>query len=99
MNAAAWADVRPASSPDPQRLGGLDWTRRTGGKLTSLERGRLLAAIALGQWENVLGRAKLALGRLPSGAANVDIDTFAVPDSLFAREAELACAELPPLPA
>jgi hypothetical protein len=55
----------------------------------------LLAAIALGQWENVVGRAKLALGRLPAGAGNVDLNTFEAPDSLFAREAEQACAELP----
>jgi hypothetical protein len=55
----------------------------------------LLSAIALGQWENAIGRAKLALGRLPPGAANVDLDTFKAPDSLFAREAEQACAELP----
>ncbi|MGA2164287.1 MAG: phosphohydrolase [Solirubrobacteraceae bacterium] len=82
-------------TPDPQRLGGLGWAQRTAGRLTSRERGRLLAAIALGQWENVIGRAKLALGRLPPGAANVDLDTFAVPDSRFAREAEQACAELP----
>jgi hypothetical protein len=73
----------------------LEWVRRTGGRLTSRERARLLSAIALGQWENVIGRSKLALGRLPAGAANVDLDTFAVPDSLFAREAEQACAELP----
>jgi hypothetical protein len=83
------------NSPNPARLGGLGWTRRTGGRLTSRERRRLLAAIALGQWENVLGRAKLALGRLPAGAANVDLETFTAPDSLFAREAEHACAELP----
>jgi hypothetical protein len=81
--------------PDPQRLGGIGWARRTGGRLTGRERGRLLAAIALGQWENVLGRVKLALGQLPAGAANVDLDTFTVPDSMFAREAERACAELP----
>ncbi len=43
----------------------------------------------------MLGRAKLALGRLPAGATNVDLDTFAVPDTRFAREAEQACAELP----
>lgn len=55
----------------------------------------MLSAIALGQWENAIGRAKLALGRLPPGAANVDLDTFKVPDSLFAQEAEQACAELP----
>ena len=92
----ATSSRRGASTwPDPQRLGGLGWARRTGGRLTSRERGRLLAAIALGQWENVLGRAKLALERLPAGAANVDLDTFTVPDSPFAREAEQACAELP----
>jgi quinol monooxygenase YgiN len=63
--------------------------------LSSRERGRLLAAVALGQWENALGRAKLTLGRLPARAANVDLDTFSVPDSAFAREAERACDELP----
>jgi hypothetical protein len=83
------------SSADPQRLGGLGWAQRTGGRLTSRERSRLLSAIALSQWENVIGRAKLALGRLPPGATNVDLDTFIAPDSLFAREAEQACAELP----
>ena len=43
-----------------------------------------------------MGRAKLALGRIPAAAARVDLDTFQVPDSKFAREAEEACAELPP---
>jgi hypothetical protein len=81
--------------PDPQRLGGLGWARRSGGALTSSERRRLLAAIALGQWENLLGRAKLALGRLPAAAAAVDLGTFEAPDSSFAREAEQACAEQP----
>jgi hypothetical protein len=85
----------PSIAPDPQRLGGIGWARRSGGRLTQRERARLLAAIALGQWENALGRAKLALGSLPEGAAEVDLDTFAVPDSRFAREAEQACAELP----
>jgi len=95
MNFATESRDGASSSPDPQRLGGLGWTRRTGGRLTSRERGRLLSAIALGQWENVIGRAKLALGRLPPGSANIDLDTFTAPDSLFAREAEQACAELP----
>ena len=53
-----------AARPDPNRLGGLAWTRRTGGRLTRGERARLLAAIGRGQWDNVLGRAKLALGWL-----------------------------------
>jgi hypothetical protein len=82
-------------APDPERLGGLAWTRRGGGSLTGRERRRLIAAIALGQWENALGRAKLALGWLPAGAAAVDVRTFEPPDSPFAREAERACAEQP----
>ncbi len=82
-------------APGPERLGGLEWARRTGGTLTAGERRRLLAAIALGQWENVIGRVKLALGRLPAGARNVDVKTFEAPDSLLAREAEQACAEQP----
>jgi hypothetical protein len=84
------------TAPDPQRLGGLAWARRTGGRLSRAERRRLLAAIAVGQWQNIMGRAKLALGRLPEAAGHVDVDTFQVPDSKFAREAEEACAELPP---
>jgi hypothetical protein len=84
-----------APTVDPQRLGGLAWARRSGGRLTSGERRRLLAAIALGQWENLLGRARLALGRLPAGAASVDLSTFEAPDSSFAREAEQACTEQP----
>lgn len=83
------------SAPDPDRLGGLNWARRTGGRLSGPERRRLLAATALGQWEYALGRVKLLLGRLPRGAEAVDLDTFAVPDTAFAREAEQACAELP----
>ena len=62
MNFATESRDGASNSPDPQRVGGLGWTRRTGGRLTSRERGRLLSAIALGQWENVIGRAKLALG-------------------------------------
>lgn len=84
-----------SSIPDPNRLGGLAWARRTNGRLTRRERTRLLAAIFWGQWENLAGRTKLALGRLPAAAADVDIDTFVAPDSRFAREAELACEEMP----
>jgi hypothetical protein len=87
--------LRCAATPDPERLGGLAWARRTGGRLNSSERARLLAAIGIGQWENLLGRAKLALGRLPRGAADIDMSTFTPPDSAFAREAEQACAEQP----
>ena len=82
-------------APDPDRLGGLGWARRSGGRLTSAERRRLLAAVAIGQWENLMGRAKLALGRLPAGASDVDVRTFEPPNSLLAREAEQACREQP----
>ena len=84
-------------SPDPERLGGLAWARRTGGRLTGADRRRLLAGIAKGQAENLVGRAKLALGRLPAAANNVDARTFEPPDSKLAREAEEACAEQPAL--
>jgi len=84
------------SSPDLGRLGGLEWTRRTGGRMARRERGRLLAAIALGQWENVIGRAKLRMGTLPPGAADVDLETFVVSDSLLVRHAVEACDEQPP---
>lgn len=96
ISSAARSHANQLSTPDPERLGGLAWARRTGGNLSSRERRRLVAAIALGQWENALGRAKLALGRLPAGAAAVDIGTFLAPDSALAREAEQACAEQAP---
>ena len=84
------------NAPDPQRLGGLAWVRRTGGNLSRPERRRLVIAIAVGQWQNAVGRVKLALGQIPAAAARVDVHGFRVPDSGFARQAEEACAELPP---
>jgi HD domain-containing protein len=84
-----------ATRPDPERLGGLAWARRTNGRLTSAERRRLLGEIAKGQAVNLAGRAKLALGRVPAGAEAIDAREFAAPDSALAREAEQACAEQP----
>ena len=84
-----------AMRPDPDRLGGLAWARHGGGRLTSAERRRLLGEIAKGQAVNLAGRVKLALGRLPAGAAEIDASSFAPPDSKLAREAEEACAEQP----
>jgi hypothetical protein len=86
-----------AIAPDPERLGGLAWTRRTRGRLTGAERRRLLGAIALGQVENLAGRARLALGRVPRRAREIDADRFIPPDSKLAREAEEACREQPHL--
>lgn len=67
--------------PDPNRLGGLEWARRTRGKLTAAERRRLIGAIAVGQAVNIVGRVKLALGRLPDGASAIDVCDFEPPDS------------------
>jgi hypothetical protein len=83
--------------PDAGRLGGLEWARRTNGTLTAGERRRLLGAIAQGQAVNIVGRVKLALGRLPDGASDIDVRDFEPPDSKLAREAEAACAEQPDL--
>jgi len=83
--------------PDPERLGGFAWTRRTNGALNGAERRRLLPVIAAGQWDYMVGRAKLMLGRVPARAAAIDVATFSPPDSALAREAEAACEELSPL--
>ncbi len=95
MAASRQTTAASPARPDPERLGGIGWARRTGGTLSSGERRRLLAAIAVGQWENLMGRAKLALGRLPKGASEIDVKSFQAPDSSLAREAEQACAEQP----
>jgi hypothetical protein len=92
---ASVSDVVAAVKPDPERLGGLAWTRRTGGRLTAAERRRLLGVLAKGQAESLLGRAKLAFRRLPAGAHDVDARSFEPPDSRLARGAEQACAEQP----
>jgi hypothetical protein len=83
------------TAPDPNRLGGLAWTRRTRGRLSGGERRRLLGAIVAGQVQNARGRTRLALGRRHPRAGVVDAASFAPPDSSLAREAEMACAEQP----
>ena len=77
--------------PDPRRLGGLAWTRRTKGALTGAERRRLMVAVARGQAENLAGQVKLRMGRAPRGAHEVP----PVPDSAFARDAQEACDAQP----
>ncbi len=78
--------------PDPERLGGLGWTRRTGGRLTGAERRRLLAHVGRTYAQVVAGRIRLATGRLPPGASDLDLDAFAPPDSAFVREAAAAAS-------
>jgi hypothetical protein len=55
----------------------------------------LLGALAVAQLENVAGRVRLALGRRNPRASEVDVASFAPPDSRLAREAESACEEQP----
>lgn len=84
------------ATPDLERLGGLEWTRRTGGRLSAKERRHLLGEIVRGQAAYVASRIRLATGRLPAGAADIDAADFRPPDSAFARAAEAAAAEQTP---
>jgi hypothetical protein len=84
------------TAPDPQRLGGIGWARRTRGALTGAERRRLTGEITRALASTMAGRVKLALGRLPAGAADLDLADFRPPDSALAREAEEACREQSP---
>jgi hypothetical protein len=88
--------VSAMTQVDMDRIGGLQWTRRTGGHLTAGERLRLLGAIAIGQLPTLVGFLKLAVGYSPAAANRVDVGTFEPPNSRLAREAESACAEQPP---
>ena len=83
-------------TPDPERLGGIGWARRTRGSLSREERRHLIAAIARGQAEVMAGRVKLALGRLPEGAKDLHLHDFRPPDSALAADAEAACLEQSP---
>lgn len=82
--------------PNPDRTGGLNWTRRTRGSLTAGERRRLLGAVVRGQAGYLAGRIKLATGRVPAGAASLSAEALEPPDSRLARAAEEACREQPP---
>lgn len=82
-------------NPDPDRLGGLAWTRRTGGKLTGRERRRLLGEVVRGQGRYLAGLVKFATGRVPAGAARLSAEALEPPDSKLARLAEEACREQP----
>ena len=81
---------------DPERIGGLAWTERTNGNLTSAERRRLLGEIVRGQAGYIAGRVRLALGRSPAGAQDIALADFRPPDSALAKEAEEAASEQTP---
>ena len=95
MPDATSAAARPA--PDPERLGGIGWVRRTKGELTEKERRRLMGVVVAKQGAYIIGRIKLATGRVPAGAAVLDDpELLAPPDSAWARAAESACREQQP---
>lgn len=84
------------SLPDLERVGGLEWTKRTNGALTKSERRRLFGEVVRGQAEYLAGRIKLAAGRVPKGAESISVADFQPPDSRLARAAEEACEEQTP---
>ena len=84
------------SAVDPERIGGLAWTERTQGALTSAERRRLLGEVVRGQAGYIAGRIRLALGRTPPGAKDIAFADLRPPDSALATAAEQACREQPP---
>jgi hypothetical protein len=81
--------------PDPDRIGGLAWTRRTRGELTAAERRRLIGEVVRTQAVYIAGRVKLLTGYSPPAAGQLSADDLRPPDSAFARAAEEACAEQP----
>lgn len=79
------------SLPDLNRVGGLEWTRRTNGNLSRRERLRMIGDIGRGQVEMLAGRVAAATGRRTPA-----VPSITVPDSAFAREVESAAAEQNP---
>ena len=80
-------------TPDYARLGGIQWARRTGGRLSRSERRTLLAAIVRGQGAYIATRFRRLSGRVPAGARDLAFADVQPPDSRFARLAEEAAEE------
>ena len=75
-------------------VGTIEWTRRTGGRLESAERRRLVADLARVHVDNVLGRGS-ALLHLNSGRrAVVSPERLVPPDSPLTRAAEDAASRM-----
>lgn len=80
--------------PDPERIGGLDWARRTRGELSSRERRRLTAEIVRGQGAYLAGRIKLFAGLGAAGRARRTVQSPPPLRADHARQAEPAAAPL-----
>ncbi|MDP7722477.1 hypothetical protein [Mycobacterium sp. TY814] len=83
-----------STGPDPNRIGGIEWTRRTKGRLTRREQLQLLGAIVNSQRDYFLNRLR---GTRPGTRARATDREIRPPDSRFAREAEAAAAEQSPV--
>jgi hypothetical protein len=82
---------RPRSG---EQLGSIEWTERTGGKLTVRERWSLARPLLRGHLAIVAGRLAMTLGVHSGRRRHVDPASVAPPDSAFAREAEAAAHDL-----
>ena len=82
---------------DPERIGGLAWTQRTQGALSSAERRRLLGEIVRGQAGYIAGRIRLAPGRTPEAAAQSASPTSALPTARWPGPRKRPAASRPPV--
>ena len=74
-------------------VGDLEWGIATGGRLTRMERVRLLAPILRTTVQYTAGRLRLALGLRPARQATLDLDRLVWPDSALVRRATACCRE------
>ena len=75
-------------------VGTLEWTRRTGGRLSGRDRLAYLARGVASQMSAISDRAAYATG-LRSQRLRLDLDSVKLPDTPAARAAETAAADLP----
>lgn len=83
-----------SARPDPNRIGGFEWTQRTKGRLTRRERLHLLGSVVTSQRDYFLHRLRRDR---PSTAPRPGGREIRPPDSRFAREVEAAAAEQNPV--
>jgi len=76
--------------PDPNRIGGFEWTQRTKGQLTRRERLQLLGSLVTSQRDFFLHRLRRERPSATTRSGDRDIQP---PDSRFAREVQAAAAE------
>ena len=78
------------------RVGTLEWTRRTGGRLSRREQAAQVAELVRGQLAAIPPRAAAAAGLRRDRIARLDPRDVPVPDTAAAREAEVMCEEAQP---